>query len=129
MRETGQRGGRGHINSLSDASQCDKPISWLHKTPFPEVVAVHQTLHSSIDPGCLSCAPGAKLGLWEKGTTPITRLDGRELVSAVPGRGLCHMGSAGQSPSLLFLGCPRVVDVANPLACPASVGLAGEGEP
>ena len=82
VRETGQRGGRGQINSLSDASQYDKPGSWLHKSPFPEVVAIHQTLNSSIDPGWLSCAPRATHGLWEKGTTPITRLEGHGLCRA-----------------------------------------------
>lgn len=42
VRETGQRGGRGQIHIFSDSSQY-KPGSWLYKSPFTEVVAIHQT--------------------------------------------------------------------------------------
>lgn len=102
VRETGQRGGSGQINNLSDARQYGKPGSWLHKSPFPEVVAIHQTLNSSIDPGWLSCAPRATPGLWEKGTAPITRLDGHELVSVEPPRTLCRSGIYWPKPTPPF---------------------------
>jgi len=82
VRETGQRGGRSQVNSLSDANQYDKARSWLHQSPFPEVIDIHQTPNSSTDPGCPSYDARATAGLWEEGTTPITRLDGHGLVSA-----------------------------------------------
>lgn len=122
IRETGQRGGTGPVDILSGASQCDMPGSWLRKNPFHEDVAIHQTLHFSIDPGWLYSAPRATCGLWEEGTQNNNKVGWTEVGRATQESLLLRDLLAKAHPSfpLDFQG----QDAAILLSCPASVGLA-----